>query len=422
MNKVWCGNLVFIVGALLLVACGQDKATTTAATPAITPTLAPAAASTATVEPNPTFAPTDTPPPTAVPTPTARPTPRPTPTSVPRPTPLPDNLLQPAGAGLNLPEGFVAEVWLEGIRFPTAFAFDDRDRLYIANELGDLVRVNDAASGELPTDVVTVSSGIEVPLGLVFFDGALYVSSRGEITRITDEDGDGEPDTFKTIVNDIPVPGNHQNNGPAIGPDGKLYVPIGSSCDACGEEDVRSASVTRFDLDGSNQEVFARGLRNVYQLAFHPEDGTLWAADNGRDDKGYAVPEELNLVVEGGAYGYPDCWGMNGGRRCEGTIPPIAELPSRSSADGLVFYTGDQFPSDYTNNIFITLWGAGDGSTGKNVVRIELTKVGGRYTARVSNFATGFKHPLPIIVAPDGSLLIGDHGAGTVLRVSYTGS
>ena len=421
MNKVWCRNLIFIVGALLMIACTQDEATTTAFPPSSTEIPAIPAASTATTQLNPTSAPTDIPQPTVVPTPTIRPTAQPTPTPVPRPTPLPDDLLQPAGADLNLPEGFKAEVWLEGIRFPTAFAFDDQNRLYIANELGDLVRVNDANSGEPPTDVVTVSSGIEVPLGLAFFDGALYVSSRGEITRITDEDGDGELDSFKTIVNDIPVPGNHQNNGPAVGPDGKLYVPIGSSCDACGEEDVRSASVTRFDLDGSNQEVFARGLRNVYQLAFHPEDGTLWAADNGRDDKGYAVPEELNLVVEGGAYGYPDCWGTNGGRRCEGTIPPVAELPSRSSADGLVFYTGDQFPSEYTNDIFITLWGTGDGSTGKNVVRIVLTTVEDRYTARVSNFATGFKHPLPIIVSPDGSLLIGNHGAGTVLRVFYTG-
>ena len=70
---------------------------------------------------------------------------------------------------------------------------------------------------------------------MAFYDGVLYVSSRGEITRITDEDGDGEPDSFKTIVNDIPVPGKHQNNGLATGPDGKLYVPIGPSCDACGE-------------------------------------------------------------------------------------------------------------------------------------------------------------------------------------------
>ena len=100
----------------------------------------------------------------------------------------------------------------------------------------------------------------------------------------------------------------------------------------------------------------------------------------------------------------------------------MVDLPSRSSADGLIFYTGKQFPEEYANNIFVTLWGAGDGSTGKNVVRIELAKTGGRYTAVVSNFATGFKHPLPIIVAPDGSLLIGDHGANRILRVSYVGS
>jgi len=223
------------------------------------------------------------------------------------------------------------------------------------------------------------------------------------------------------IIGDLPVRGNHQNNGPAIGPDGKLYVPVGSTCDACVEQDEGSATVTRFDLDGSDRQVYARGLRNVYQLAFHPEDGTLWAADNGRDDHGYAVPEELNLIVEGGVYGWPDCWGSGGGDGCENTIPPVAELASRSSANGLVFYTGVQFPEEYSNNIFVTLWGAADSSTGRNVVRIELTKLEERYTAQVSNFATGFARPLPIIVAPDGSLLIGDHGAGRILRIHYAG-
>lgn len=413
MNKVWCRRFVLIAGASLLIACGQSESASTATPTAATATTAPPTVPAATSAPALI---------TATPTEAPAATRRPIPTEVPRPTPLPDTLLRPAGADLNLPKGFVGEVWLEDVRSPTAFAFDDQDRLYVATEGGDLLRVNDAASGTLPKDVVTVAEGIVAPLGLAFFDGALYISARGEIIRFTDEDRNGEPDTFDSIVNDIPAPGNHQNNGPAIGPDGKLYVPIGSSCDACDQEDERSASVTRFDLDGSNPEVYAKGLRNVYQLAFHPEDGTLWGADNGRDDQGYAVPEELNLIVEGGVYGWPPCWGDGGGTRCEGTIPPLVDLPSRSSADGLIFYTGAQFPDEYTNNIFVTLWGAGDGSTGKIVVRIELTKTGGRYTARVSNFATGFRNPLPIIVAPDGSILIGDHGASRVLRVSYVGS
>ena len=175
MNKAWCRDLIVIVGALLLVACGQGAATNAATPSANTPTLAPPAESTATTQQNPTFVPAETLSPIAAPTPTVGPTAKPTATPVPQPTALPDDLLHPAGAGLNLPEGFEAEVWLEGIRFPTAFAFDDQDRLYIANELGDLVRVNDANSGEPPTDVATVSSGIEVPLGLAFYDGVLYV-------------------------------------------------------------------------------------------------------------------------------------------------------------------------------------------------------------------------------------------------------
>ena len=404
---------ILIVLMLVGTACGGQGATLVPGTPTL---------STPTAQLVPTPLPTDTPSPTAVPNPTIRATPRSTPTPVPRPTPLPDNLLHSAGAGLRLPDGFVGEVWLDDIRFPTAFAWDDRGRLYIATEGGDIMRVNDAAAGEPPTDVVTFADGIELPLGLVFFDAALYISSRGEVTRLTDEDGDGDLETSHIIIGDLPVQGPHQNNGPAIGPDGKLYVPIGSTCDACGQEDERNATVMRFNLDGSNPEVYARGPRNVFQLAFHPEDGTLWGADNGRDDRGYAVPEELNLIVEGGVYGWPDCWGAGGGRRCEGTIAPVVDLASRSSADGLIFYTGDQFPEGYSNNLFITLWGAADGSTGRNVVRVELTKTGERYTARVSNFATGFKHPLPIIVAPDGSILIGDHGANHILRISYVGS
>ena len=159
MNKVWCRNLIVIVGALLLVAGGQGAVTNAATPSANTPTLAPPAESTATTQQKPTFVPAETLSPIAAPTPTVRPTAKPTATRVPQPTALPDDLLHLTGAGVNRPEGFEAEVWLEGIRFPTAFAFDDQDRLYIANELGDLVRVNDANSGEPPTDVVTVSAG-----------------------------------------------------------------------------------------------------------------------------------------------------------------------------------------------------------------------------------------------------------------------
>ena len=141
MNRAWLKYFVLIAGASLLIACSQGEATSTTAPPSVTPTTTATAA--------PTSIPAT---PTTVPSPTARPTRRPTATPVPQPTPLPDTLLQPAGADLNLPEGFVGEVWLDDVTLPTAFAFDDQDRLYIATEGGDLLRVNYAADGEPPTD------------------------------------------------------------------------------------------------------------------------------------------------------------------------------------------------------------------------------------------------------------------------------
>ena len=301
----------------------------------------------------------------------------------------------------------------------TAFAWDDSGRLYIATQDGALLRV-DVGSGHLPGRVQRIASGLRAPLGLVFHQDALYISGRGGVDHATDADADGDLDTSAAIVTGLPS-GNHQNNGPAIGPDGTLYLPVGSTCNACTERDSRSATVMRYELDGSGGEVYASGLRNVYQLAFHPEDASLWGADNGRDDFGHDVPEELNRIVQGGDYGWPYCWGVSGGTNCEVTLALTANLKPRSSADGMVFYTGGQLPDAYRNDLFVTLWGAHDRSTGQKVQRIQLTRDGDGYHAQVSDFATGFDRPLPITVAPDGALPVGDFGNGRIVRINYVG-
>ena len=120
--------------------------------------------------------------------------------------------------------------------------------------------------------------------------------------------------------------GYTRNNGLAFGPDGKMYLTLGSTCNACQERSELSATILQFNLDGTGRRVYASGLRNVYDIAFHPVDGTLFGADNGRDELELNVPEELNLLVDGGNYGWPDCWGDGQGSNCEGTLPPIAEM------------------------------------------------------------------------------------------------
>lgn len=144
-------------------------------------------------------------------------------------------------------------------------------------------------------------------------------------------------------------------------------------------------------------------------------------ADNGRDDLGLAAPEELNRIVEGEDYGWPDCYGIDRGRNCQGTVPPVAELEPRSSADGLTFYTGRQFPAEYTNNLFVALYGAHGRQTGMKVQRVALSRIREGYTAQVSDFATGFDRPLDVVVAADGWLLVADFGRGKIYALRWIG-
>jgi glucose/arabinose dehydrogenase len=237
---------------------------------------------------------------------------------------------------------------------------------------------------------------------------------------VRDTDGDGQADARNDIITDLPV-GRHQTNGLAFDPDGRLYIGQGSIDDHAEYGIVpREASILRANHDGTDLVVYASGLRNPYDLAFHPVTGELFATDNGRDTPATGVSDELNVIVEGGHYGWPDCWDVGEGDHCEGTIPPVVELPEHSSADGLAFYTGNMFPSQYEKVLFIALWGAnsGDPAIGKKVVAVVLTHPETGWQGTVYDFAWGFANPLDVTVGPDGALYVADFGAGRVYRIS----
>ncbi|MEE8347325.1 MAG: PQQ-dependent sugar dehydrogenase, partial [Dehalococcoidia bacterium] len=191
------------------------------------------------------------------------------------------------------------------------------------------------------------------------------------------------------------------------------------------------------DLDGDSLEVFARGLRNPYDLAFDSEGG-LWATANEHDffepaDDGLTLlrnpPEELNYIVEGAHYGWPECAGRDqetapGG--CRDKTPPVAEMEPHSSADGLAYYDSEHFPPQYRGNLFVAQYGSDQRSlteTGRNVVRIEVTPTAGPggFTATVTEFATGFRRPLDVTVDALGTLYVADFEAGKVYRIIWRG-
>ncbi len=318
----------------------------------------------------------------------------------------------PSAPAIRVPAGFRAEVYATGLVRPTAMAWSPRGRLYLAQETGSVVSVTPGS--RRPRVEV---GGFRTPLGLAWHRGALYVSAQGTLWRVAGG-------RKRAIVRNLPY-GLHQQDNVVPGPDGRLYLGSGSTCDACRERSRYSAAVLSVRSDGSDLRVVARGLRNPFGLAFDPTTRRLYATDNGRDEV-RSPAETLVHVRPGRFYGWPRCWADAARRRlvgsCAGVEPPLAFLEQHSSADGLVVYRGRSFPAAYQGNVFVALWGEYlSKSHGRRVDRVVVHTSGDPRRARVTPFARGFEHPLAVAVDADGALLVADHGRGVVYRIQADG-
>jgi glucose/arabinose dehydrogenase len=321
---------------------------------------------------------------------------------------------------ITVPPGFRVETFASGLDQPTAMAYGPDGRIYVTQTGGSLVAITRGTTK--PTVLVR---RLRTPLGLAWRGRTLYVSEQGRLERLTLRGG--RLVSRRVVVKRLPF-GRHQQDNVVLGPDGRLYWGSGSTCDACRERDRRSAAVLSLRPDGRDLRVVARGLRNPYGLAFQPGTGSLYASVNGQDDLNRSKdPEPADSVVvvrRGAFYGWPRCWpeartlSLNG--QCNGVAKPAAYLEPHASADGLAFYTGRTFPRGYRGNIFVAEWGQYlSRRFGRRVVRVQLRPNG--TARRVSVFASGFAHPLALLVDRAGGLLVADWGRGLVYRIQARG-
>jgi len=345
---------------------------------------------------------------------TATPTPSPAPTPTPRPSP-PN--LPPAG-GIGVPGGFAAYVYTRGLGTISAMAFGPDGRLYAVNSAGTLLVV--PSPGGSPQALV---AGLPIALGLAWRDHSLFVSVRGSVREY--QLNNGALTGGGAVVQGLPT-GRHQNDWILPMPNGEYLLGVGSTCDVCNESDARSAAVLRFHSDWSYAGVVVRGARNPYGLALQQITGDAYVTVNGQDNLGGQPADYLLRVVAGEDAGWPRCWpaypdgSLHG--NCGGVAPPVAVFTPHSSADGIVLYEAAEFGADYAENAFVTEWGANvGGTTGRRVERVVLTGLRGVEHGQVSDFATGFSHPLALTVAPDGGLLVGDYGTGQIIEIFRTG-
>jgi glucose/arabinose dehydrogenase len=338
------------------------------------------------------------------------------------------------GRVLRLPDGFKISVYASGLKNARFMAIDDEGNLFLSQpKEGRISVLRDLNRDGAADEVIVYVEGLNLPHGLALDERWLYVAENDRVERLRDDNGDFMADHKELITNDIPGPGGHFTRTIGFGPDGKMYVSVGSSCNVC-EDDPRRAAILRFEKDGSGDELFARGLRNSVGFVWHPETGEMWATDNGRDWLGDDLPpDEINIVYEGKHYGWPYCYGQripdpqyNDAELCATTEPPVVELQAHSAPLGLRFYNGDMFPEEYHGDLFVAYHGSWNRKvpTGYKVVRIVLDDE----EPVVEDFVVGWLvdgekwgRPVDVLVGVDGSMFISDDFAGVVYRVSYEG-
>lgn len=336
-------------------------------------------------------------------------------------------------ANLRVPQGFKIEVFADDVPGARSMALGEKGTIFVGTRKGRVYAVSGAPGSAQKPVVRLIAEGLNMPNGVAFRDGALYVAEISRILRYDAiEDSLDRIEPPKVVRADLPKDRHHGWRYIAFGPDGKLYVPIGAPCNVCNEPGY--AVITRMNADGTGQEVFARGIRNTVGFTWHPVTKHLWFTDNGRDYLGDDVPPcELNVAPRAGLdFGFPYCHGKDVKDPefghlgdCAKSVPPVQLLGAHVAPLGVQFYTGQAFPQNYRHQVFIAEHGSWNRSK-KNGYRVTRVKLDGERAIDYQPFVVGFKRgeevlgrPVDLLVMPDGSMLISDDQAGAIYRVTY---
>ena len=351
---------------------------------------------------------------------------------------------------LLLPDGFSVSIFANDLTTPRAMAFDAQGNLWVSEMNAGAVTMIEIRDGAAQGQA-RVFQHLKRPHGLAF-DPAdpsmLYVAEEDAISRTRA----GSGGALEKII-DLPAGGRHFSRTIGFGPDERLYAAIGSSCDVCREDDERRAAIYSLQRDGSDFKLFAKGLRNTVFFGWHPVTGALWGTDMGRDRLGGDLPpDEINIITEGGNYGWPVCYGKNAHDTAFDAntyirnpcmepfeTPSHIDLPAHSAPLGLAFIPAEAgWPQEYAHDLLVAYHGSWNRSTptGYKVVRIRLS-ASGDYEGtedfligwlqmagapRFAGEAGALGRPVGLAFDAHGALYISDDKAGVVYRAHFTPS
>jgi len=338
---------------------------------------------------------------------------------------------------LRVPDGFAISVYAE-LPGPRQLTLGANNVVYVGSLRGRVSALIDSDADGAVDEVVTVADNLNTPNGVVYHQGDLYIGEINRISKITDVGSKlNGPQATVTLNDSLPNDRHHGFKFLQVGPDNKLYFPIGAPCNVC-EVDDEYASLNTMNLDGSGLTKIAEGIRNTVGFDWHPQSGELWFTDNGRDMRGDDNPGcEINrLSSVGQHFGFPYIHqgdlpdpNFGVGKNADDYTPPVLTLGGHVAPLGMAFYQGDMFPSEYNNTILVAEHGSWNRSQ-KSGYKVMMGWVGsdnssiGSYTPFVEGWLEGqsnWGRPVDVLNMPDGAVLISDDMAGVVYRVIYTG-
>jgi glucose/arabinose dehydrogenase len=346
---------------------------------------------------------------------------------------------------LKVPPGWEVNVAASGLGKARMLYYAPNGALYVTRrDAGDVLMLKDNDGDNKFEDLVTVLYDFKGVHGITMKDGYMYLVNNQQLRRYPVQP-DGSLGAMELLIKDLPSGGQHPNRTIAFGPDGMLYISVGTLCNDCKESDKEAATMLQVDPKTWKRTIFASGLRNTIGFDFHPQTGEMWGIDNGGDGKGNTwPPEEVNKITKGGNYGYPFAYGKQevdktredpqGNTKEEFvkmTAPSVLELSAHMAPIGFTFFKGAQnIPADYADDGLVAWHGSWNRSkpVGFKVQRIIFengTAVG------AEDFLTGFLkpgflmfkrkarfgRPTGIAVAPNGVVYIADDANGVIYAV-----
>jgi glucose/arabinose dehydrogenase len=351
----------------------------------------------------------------------------------PPPIPASAEKLATVPGKLKLQKGFNVELYAGGVPNARSMRQGDKGTVFVGSRLQDKVHYITEKDGKREAKVLV--SGLYRPNGLAIKDGTLYIAELSKISKIenVEDNLDKSPKPVE-VYSDLPKDEAHGWKFIGIGPDNKLYVPVGLPCNSCPAPDTH-AQIRRINLDGSGAEVVARGVRNTVGFDWHPVSKELYFTDNSRDWVSEDFPEdELNRVTKVGQhFGNPFCHQgdfldpeLGWGHTCDEFTKPVAKMGAHTAVLGARFYAGDKFPAKYKNALFVARHGSWNRTKkqGGDILAVFLNKDG--TVKSIETFISGFLEnnsyhgrPVDVLFLKDGSMLISDDFNGAVWRVTY---